>query len=104
MGLMTVMLHDIEYFVHLKYDGYGSDAKGNVKNIYTNRKPKQSVHIFDDELQLIIFIPHRGGKMRLLKKNFVFECLHGFEIGQNDKIRNINGICSDLQIANLELV
>ena len=94
-------IDNTDFFVHDKYFNYGANEKGEIRNIFTNGIPKQSPQIYNGEWEMIVHIWKDGCRHRLLKKNFIYECIKGVELEPNDLILPINSNSADLQIVNL---
>ena len=98
MGLMSVSINNIEYFIHYKYKSYSCDINGNVLNIITKKTPKQSIDINN---QIVV---NMAGIFRIrdkiLKKHIIYECFNG-PLDSDCIILTLNGDDLDLHICNL---
>ena len=43
MVAMTVLIEGTRFYMHPQFKGYGCDVEGNIINIKTKKRPKQSV-------------------------------------------------------------
>ena len=95
---MSVWIHDTEFYIHYKYNSYGSDTDGNVLNIHTKKTPKQSIDINN---QIVV---NMAGIFRIrdkiLKKHFIYECFNS-PLDADSMILTLNGDDLDLRICNL---
>lgn len=98
MGLMTVKIDGIEFYVHEKYERYGANHQGDIIQIFTHKVPKQSIDCNGSIMVNIGWIYSKRSK--ILKSKFVYECFNGL-INADDVIWHINGNNFDTRVSNL---
>ena len=97
----TIWINDVEYFIHDFFNDYGCSIDGSVIRISSNKRPRQKYEMYNGNMEFVVYLWYRGILHRYLKKRFLFETFNECKLNRDDKIKEIDGKCHNLNIFNL---